>query len=357
MRSFDYTTVPDSLLATPVTNLLLAIREYRGRQALWEATRRESLESMLETAKIQSTGASNRIEGIVTTEQRLRDIVRHSSEPRSRAEEEIAGYRDVFGLIHEQHEHIPVTPGVILQLHRDLLAHTPLSFGGAWKDADNQIVNRNADGTTTVRFLPMPALLTPDAVGALCATYNEAYRAQACDPALLAARFTLDFVSIHPFNDGNGRMSRLLTVLLLERAGYSVARFVSLERMIEKSKDQYYEALAQSSAGWIDGTNDEAPFVRYLLGVVLASYRRLEETLGSARGEGRRPAAIDRVRRVFDAAPGKVTKAMVLSECPDLSEVTVKRALAELLAAGEVTKVDSGPRTGYVRRDRPGATS
>lgn len=342
-------TIPESLRSVPVTNLLLTLREYRDRQELWEVTRRESLESMLEMAKIQSTGSSNRIEGIVTTERRLLEIVRNSSEPHNRAEEEIAGYRDVLCLIHEQHDYIPVTPGVILQLHRDLLAHTPLLFGGSWKDADNQIVNRNADGTTTVRFLPMPAILTPGAVGELCSTYNAAFHAQACDPALLAARFTLDFVSIHPFNDGNGRMSRLLTVLLLERAGYFMTRYVSLERMIEDSKDQYYDALAQSSVGWIDGTNDEAPFVRYLLGMMLASYRKLEQSLRDSGGKGRRPTAIDRVRSVFEHRLGKVTKGMALSECPDLSEVTVKRVLSRLAASGEIAKVDSGPKTGYVR--------
>ena len=351
MRSFDYLSVPASLQGAGVTNLLLALREYRGRQELWSVTLGDSLEKMTETAKIQSTGASNRIEGIVTTEQRLRDIVSRSTSPRNRAEEEIAGYRDVLELIHDQHDYIPITPGVILQLHRDLLSHTPLSFGGRWKDADNQIVSRAADGTTTVLFLPTPALLTPGAIERLCSTYNEAYRLQACDPALLAARFAFDFVSIHPFNDGNGRMSRLLTVLLLERAGYAVTKYVSLERLIEESKDLYYDALARSSEGWAAGTNDEAPFVRYLLGTVLAAYRKLEGNLSTAQDRGRRPAAIDRVRRVFEAAPGKVTKSMVLSECPDLSEVTGKRALAELLAKGEISKVDAGPRTGYVRVD------
>lgn len=346
MRTFDYLTVPPSLQAPAVTNLLLEIREHRGRQALWTVTRGDELEALREGARVQSTGASNRIEGIATTERRLGDIVVRRSAPRNRAEEEIAGYRDALSLIHEQHAHIPVTPGVILQLHRDLLAHTPLSYGGSWKDADNQIVTREPDGSSTVRFQPLPALLTPDAVAALCETYNEAYRAQACDPALLAARFTFDFVSIHPFNDGNGRMSRLLTVLLLERAGYLVPRYVSIEWLIEESREQYYDALAQSSADWEAGTNDEAPFVRYLLGVILAAYRELDARMGDAT-PGRQRAA-ERVRAVFDRRVGKVTKAMVLAECPDLSEVTVKRALATLLEKGSIRKVDAGPRTGYV---------
>ena len=303
MRTFDYLTVPPALQAPAVTNLLLEIREHRGRQALWTATREDELEALREGARVQSTGASNRIEGIATTERRLGDIVVRRSAPRNRAEEEIAGYRDALSLIHEQHAYIPITPGVILQLHRDLLAHTPLSYGGAWKDADNQIVTREPDGSSTVRFQPLSALLTPDAVAALCETYNEAYRTQVCDPALLAARFTFDFVSIHPFNDGNGRMSRLLTVLLLERAGYLVPRYVSIERLIEESREQYYDALAQSSADWEAGTNDEAPFVRYLLGVILAAYRELDARMGDAT-PGRQRAA-ERVRAVFDRRAGK----------------------------------------------------
>ena len=349
MRTFDYLTVPPSLQATPVTNLLLAIREYKGRQALWTETRPDLLEDLLETAQAQSVGASNRIEGIVTTERRLEDLVTRSDSPRTRAEEEIAGYRDVLALIHEQHDYIPVTPGVILQLHRDLLAHTPLSFGGSWKDTDDQIVTRNADGSTSLRFRPTPAHLTPDAVARLCETYDDAFRSESCDPALLAARFTFDFVSIHPFNDGNGRMSRLITVLLLERAGYLVPQFISIEHLIERSRDQYYEALAQSSTGWAEGTNDEAPFVRYLLGIILAAYRELEGRMGAARPG--RERAVDRVRDVFIRHVGKVTKAMVLDECPDLSEVTVKRSLSALLADGVIRKVGAGRQTGYVRAE------
>ena len=349
MRTFNYQTVPQTLEATAVTNLLLAIREYKGKQELWFATKPETLNTLLDAAKVQSIGASNRIEGIATTEQRLHGLVLKSVQPRNRAEEEIAGYRDVLGLIHEQHDYIPINPGVILQLHRDLMAHTPFTFGGSWKDADNDIVAREADGSLSARFKPMPALLTPEAIAALCEAYNNAYQAETCDPALLAARFVFDFVSIHPFNDGNGRMSRLLTVLLLERAGYLVGRYASLEKLIEDSKDQYYDTLAQSSTGWLDGENDEAPFVRYMLGIILAAYRELEHRMGTIGSE--RSKSLDRVRAIFDQQMGKVTKAMVLAACPDLSEVTVKRALSTLVEDGTIKKVGSGKLTGYVRNE------
>ena len=349
MRTFDYLVVPRELENTKVTNLLLAIREYRGKQDLWRHAAPAVLEALLESAKIQSIGASNRIEGIVTTEKRLHGLVLENIAPRNRDEEEILGYRDVLGLIHEQHDFIPVTPGVILQLHRDLMAHAPVTFGGRWKDSDNEIVSLDAEGHTTVRFRPMPAMLTPNAVSALCETYNQAYNQEVCDPLLLAARFVFDFVSIHPFTDGNGRMSRLLTVLLMERAGYDVGRYISIEHAIEETKDQYYEALAASSSGWIEGANDEAPFVCYLLGVVLAAYRELEKRVGEV-AAGSVPTKAERVRQVFERQVGKVTKAMILDACPDVSEVTVKRALAELLREGEIEKVGSGPATGYVYR-------
>lgn len=346
MRTFDYATVPKSLGEVEITNLLLAIREYKGRQDYWRLAAPATLDALCESAKIQSIGSSNRIEGIVTTEKRLYGLVLEDITPRNRDEEEILGYRDVLGLIHEQHDFIPVTPGVILQLHRDLMGHVPVSFGGRWKDSDNEIVSRDAQGNTTVRFRPMPAALTPDAIFDLCEGYNRAYDAGVCDPLLLAARFVFDFVSIHPFIDGNGRMSRLLTVLLMERAGYEVGRYISIEHEIEKSKDQYYEALAASSQGWIEGENDEAPFVRYLLGVILGAYRKLDERMVGDRPS--KSSKSDRVRMVFEHHAGRVTKAMIREECPDISEVTVKRALSELLRTGVIKKVGSGPTTGYL---------
>ena len=347
MRTFDYTTIPASLQAPAVTNLLLEIREHKGCQAYWRVTAPRALESLRESARVQSVTSSNRIEGIVTTAQRIDGIVRHNLAPHTRAEEEIAGYRDVLALIHEQHDYIRVTPGVILQLHRELMRHTATSYGGRWKDSDTEIVTRDPDGTMTVRFRPTPALLTPDAVEQLCATYRRGIELESCDPLLLALRFSFDFVSIHPFTDGNGRMSRLLTVLLMERSDYDVGRYVSIESLIEHTKDQYYNALAASSRGWEHGENDEAPIVQYLLGVVLAAYRELEEKLAPfAQGHA---TSQDRVRAVFNRRIGKVTKAMVMEDCPDISEVTIKRALASLVRQGAIEKVGGGRSTGYVR--------
>ena len=222
MRQFDYTTVPAELEATPITNLLLSIREHKGRQLALSQVKPELLSSLMEEAKIQSTRSSNGLEGIVTTQKRLKAIMAYSAKPSSRAEEEIAGYRDVLSLIHEQHDSIPVTPSVILQLHRDLMAHTAISYGGHWKDGDNEIVSIDDQGNRFVRFRPPSALATPGLIKEACQSLNDALSRQVCDPLLISLRFIFDFVSIHPFNDGNGRMSRLLTTLLLDAKG---ARF------------------------------------------------------------------------------------------------------------------------------------
>ena len=206
------------------------MREHRGRQALYEATRPDVLESLVEVAKIQSTSASNKIENIATSDKRLRDLMAEKAEPKNRDEREIAGYRFVLDTIHERHDAVPVTPGVILQLHRDLYRFTGDSFAGRWKDSDNVIAERSASGEMVARFRPTSAAATPAAVDAICREYRAQIEAGTYDPVLVSLVFVFDFVSIHPFNDGNGRMSRLLTLLLLYRCGYTVGKYVSIEK-------------------------------------------------------------------------------------------------------------------------------
>lgn len=345
MHRFDYTVAPECLRDLEIVNMLLAIRECKGRQVALGSAKPDVLESLIEQAKYASTESSNKLEGIVTTQARLKELMVEKIRPRNRNEEEIAGYRDVLGLIHDQHDYIQVTPSVILQLHRDLMAYTGYSYGGAWKDSDNQIVARRPDGTTYVRFTPTPAALTPQAVDDLCSTYRQAVSSELFDPLLLSIRFVFDFVSIHPFNDGNGRLSRLVTVLLLERCGYGIPRYISIEKAIEQTKESYYEALAASSVGWERGENDEAPFVRYMLGVILSSYRELFARIDGAASATK----ADRVRAVFDRRIGKVTKADIREDCPDISDVTIGRELKRMLEAGEITKVGAARATGYVK--------
>ena len=263
MMTFHYTTLPATLLGPELTGFLSAIHEYRGKQDLYLATKRDILNSLLKVAEIQSTESSNRIEGICTTSKRLKDLIEEKTTPHNRDEEEIAGYRDVLRTIHENFPHIPITPNTILQLHRDLYAYHYGNRGGLWKNADNLITETNALGEQFVRFKPTPAFETPQAIEDLCRAYAHAIRAELHDPLLLMPMFILDFLSIHPFNDGNGRMSRLLTLLLLYQDSYIVGKYVSLEKIIEQNKDAYYQSLLQSSQGWYECKGDYRPFVHY----------------------------------------------------------------------------------------------
>lgn len=348
MRQFDYTAVPKGLLTQETMNLLAAVHECRGRQESDLSVGRDVLDALVEVARVQSAGASNRIEGIRTSDARLRGIMEERTDPRSRDEEEIAGYRDVLATIHEGHDYIEPTPGVILQLHRDMYRHTPLSGGGRFKDSDNEIVGIRADGSRYVRFRPVPAVATPDAVERLCAALREGLSRGGADPLLVSMEFVLDFTCVHPFGDGNGRMSRLLTLLLLYRCGYLVGKYVSVEREIERTKGDYYDALAESSAGWAEGANDPGPFVRYMLGVVLACYRYLGRRVGAVRSA--RLTKSERVEAALRGSVGKVTKADLLEACPGVSRTTVERVLAALLARGAIEKVGGGRSTGYVWR-------
>lgn len=346
MREFDYTAVPESLLTAETMNLLSAVHEARGRQSSNLSVRRDVLTALAEVARAQSTEASNRIEGVCTTDQRLRAIMANKTDLRSRDEEEIAGYRDVLRVIHESYEHISVTPGVILQLHRDMFRHTALAIGGRLKDSDNEIRGIREDGTQYVRFRPVPAVATSRTMEELCAALRRGLEAGVCDPILVDLMFVFDFTCIHPFNDGNGRMSRVLTLLLLYRSGYLVGRYISIEKEIERTKDAYYDALEASTAGWHDGSNDYGPFVRYMLGVVLAAYRDLEERVSAVREAGLSKS--ERVETILRASVGKMTKRQIAQMCPDISETTIERALKDLLDGMNIEKVGGGRGTGYI---------
>lgn len=348
MRTFDYTRIPQDLMHPDIVNMISAIHEYKGKQELYLEAKADVLETMCEVARIQSTDASNRIEGIFTSNKRLNELMAQKTEPKTRNEAEIAGYRDVLATIHDSYDYIDVKPGVILQLHRNLYRHTQSAFAGNWKDSDNAIVEFDAQGNQTVRFKPLPAIATPDAVATLCQAYDEALKKGIYDPLLLACLFTFDFICIHPFNDGNGRMSRLLTLLLLYRSGYLVGKYVSIEMEIEATKETYYETLQQSSPGWSEEENDYVPIVRYLLGVILAAYHDFEDRVQGLAVSKLTKA--ERIEAVFNRKVGKVTKADIQAECPDISQITVERTLKSLLDSGKIAKVGSGRATGYIAK-------
>ena len=233
-----------SLLLTPnIVRLLNRIHEYRGSQSTLIKLKPESLTELLDLSKIQSTEASNRIEGIFTSNHRLKSLVQDRVEPRNRNESEIAGYRDVLELINTHGQDIKLTPGVILQLHRDLYRYSYVSFGGKYKSADNVIEERDGLGNRIIRFKPMAAFETPEGIEQICKGYEAAIKDASVDPLLIISMFILDFLCIHPFNDGNGRISRILTLLLLDQNGFQIGKYASLEKQIEQTKETYYDAL------------------------------------------------------------------------------------------------------------------
>lgn len=345
MRDYDYTEKWKQLLTPDIVTMLTQIHEYKGEQNLFVEAKADILSQLMEIARIQSTEASNRIEGIHTSDERLKKLVKDKTRPRTRNEEEIAGYRDVLNMIHESHDHIPPKASIILQLHRDLYKFEGYNIGGRFKSGDNVIEEEDERGNKTVRFRPVPAWETPEAVELLCRRFQEAMDTERIDSLFLIPMFVLDFLCIHPFIDGNGRMSRLLTLLLLYRSGYIVGKYISIEKLIETTKENYYESLKMSSAGWHENENDYEPFTKYMLGVILAAYREFASrvelliTAGMSKPE--------RVERLIQDTLGTVTKAEILKKCPDISQITVQRTLAELVASRKIVKIGGGRYTKY----------
>lgn len=341
MREYDYKKIYTKLLTPEIVQLLAQIHEHKGEHA---KVQEDELTHLIEIARIQSTEASNRIEGIYTSDDRLQKLVKDKTTPRNRSEKEIAGYRDVLATIHESYDYIPVKPGMILQLHRDLYKFSGMSIGGNYKTSDNVIEEEDAQGNKHIRFQPVPAWETSMAMEKLCEAYNELCKSGQYDPLLMIPVFILDFLCIHPFNDGNGRMSRLLTLLLLYRAGYNVGKYISIEKLIERTKGAYYDDLQESSNNWHEEKNDYIPFVTYQLGVILAAYREFSDRVKVVTESTRKP---NRVRDIIKGHLGKITKAEIMQQCPDVSQTTIQRALNDLVKSGEVIKIGGGRYTSY----------
>lgn len=351
MRNFEYEKKWEKLLNPDIVALLTQIHEFKGEQTLFIEAKADTLTQLMEIAKIQSTEASNKIEGIHTTEARLKALVKDKTTPKNRNEREIAGYRDVLNTIHESHDYIPLRINIILQLHRDLYKFEGYNIGGKYKESDNIIEEEDAAGNKYVRFKPVAAWETSETMDALCDSFTKAMEKGTIDPLLLIPMFVLDFLCIHPFNDGNGRMSRLLTLLLLYRAGYIVGKYISIERLIEKTKDSYYDSLQESSVGWHEEENDYGPFVKYMLGVLVAAYREFSERVELlATGNLSKP---ERVAKLIESTYGKISKSQIMEKLPDISRITVQRTLANLLASETIIKIGGGRYTQYVwNRDK-----
>lgn len=316
------------------------IGEYRGKEALFRQQAPQVLESLRQVALIESTESSTRIEGITAPHQRIRALVQRDAVPRGRSEQEIAGYRDALKSIHVNAVNMPFTPQVVLQLHRDLYRFVP-SEGGRWKDVDNTITERRPDGAEMVRFRPIKAWRTPEAMELLHRRFDELRDTEEFEPLILVAAYVLDFLCIHPFRDGNGRMARLITLWLLYREGYEVGRYISLERIVEETKETYYDALYRSSQAWHEGEHDLVHWLEYFLGVMLLeAYRRFEERTGElATGYGAKTA---QVLAAFEKLPTVFRYADLERACPNVSRPTIKKVLRKLREQGRVDCVKQG---------------
>mgnify|MGYP000251163396 CR=1 FL=1 len=346
MRDFNFKAEYQKLLTPEVVAYLTQIHEYKGQQNLFIETKADALSNLLEVAKIQSTEASNRIEGIITTDDRLKKIVREKTMPQSRSEKEIAGYRDVLSIIHESFDVIPITQNYILQLHKILYSHMNNPLAGRTKSVQNYITATYPDGHVETLFTPLAPYETPEALDRICEEYNRVIGNMELEPLIAIPVFIHDFLCIHPFNDGNGRMSRLLTTLLLYRNGFYVGKYISLEAKIAKNKDLYYDALAQAQTGWHEGTEDVVPFIKYLLGTILAAYKDFEDRVALV--ETKLPA-LEMVRRASKNRIGRFNKQDIRELCPTLSDSSIEGALRKLVAAGELKKEGRGKNTYYFR--------
>ena len=346
MRIFDYSALKHQKWDSDILGLVAAIYKEAGKQELYLKQRPEELEKLVEIAKIQSTEASNAIEGIVTTSTRIRQLVEEKTAPRNRDEQEIAGYRDVLNLIHESFDAIPITQNFILQLHKILYSHMNNPLAGRTKNVQNYISATYPDGHTETLFTPLAPFETPGALDRICEEYNRVIGNFEVEPLLVIPVFIHDFLCIHPFNDGNGRMSRLLTTLLLYRNSFYVGKYVSLEAKIAKNKDLYYDALRQSQAGWHEGAEDKLPFIKYLLGTILAAYKDFEERVSLVEPK---LTALEAVRRATQLKIGRFTKQDIRELCPALSISSIEGALRKMVVSGELKREGSGKNTCYFR--------
>lgn len=346
MRTFNYSEIKNQKWDSEILGLVAAIYKEAGKQELYLKQRPEELEKLVEIAKIQSTEASNAIEGIVTTNTRIRQLVEDRTTPKNRDEQEIAGYRDVLNVIHDSFDIIPVSQNYILQLHKILYNHMNNPMAGKTKSVQNYISASYPDGHVETLFTPLSPFETPEALDKICEEYNRVIGNFEVEPLIAIPIFIHDFLCIHPFNDGNGRMSRLLTTLLLYRNGFYVGKYISLESKIAKNKDLYYDALRQSQYGWHEGKEDVIPFIKYLLGTILSAYKDFEDRFALI--EVKLPA-IEMVRQATMNKIGRFTKQDIHELCPSLSISSIERALRKLVDSEELKKEGAGKNTCYYR--------
>ena len=346
MMSFRDEKLKNEEVPMDIVSLIGKINEYKGKQNLYLDQSPQVLEKLKEVAVVQSTKASNSIEGIVITDKRLKEIMHDNTVPKDRSEGEIAGYRDVLNTIHTSYDAIPINSNIILQFHRDLYKFVSAE-GGKWKNQDNVIEEILPNGERHVRFKPVSAANTPAAVEELCDYLSREMKEENIEPLILIGTFILDFLSIHPFNDGNGRMARLLTLLLLYKYDYKVGRYISLEKVIAESKSSYYESLNKSSIGWHEGKHNIFVWLNYFLGTLLAAYREFEDRVGLVKNKKGNKSF--RVEKAIKSTVGKFEKEDIRNACPDVSESTINRVFKKLKEEGIIELLGKGRNAKWKR--------
>ncbi len=350
MKLFNYSKYKDVRWDNEILGYISQIHEFKGRLSNIELKNKSKVNKLVDIAKIQSTEASNKIEGIVTTSTRIKQILNNKTTPKNRDEKEILGYRDVLNIIHENYEYIPLKSSYILQLHGELYKYSEKSIGGKFKNVQNYITETKADGSSFIRFQPLEPFKTPEAMERLCEEFNITSSKFDVDPLILIPIFILDFLCIHPFNDGNGRMSRLLTLLLLYKFDYSIGKFISIEKIIEETKDKYYDALQISSIGWMENNNNPTEFIKYMLSVILKAYRDFDTRAKSLIEN--KSKALTQVQDSINTKLGKFTKSEIVALCPTLSETTIERCLKQLLNSGTIQKHGERKSTFYTKTNK-----
>lgn len=346
MKTFNYSIINERKWDSEILGLIAAIYKETGKQEMYLKQRPEELEKLVEIAKVQSTESSNAIEGIVTTNTRIKKIMDDKTTPKNRNEQEIAGYRDVLNIIHDNFDAIPITPNYILHLHKILYSHMNNPVAGKTKNVQNYISATYPDGATKILFTPLDPLETPIALESICSEFNRVIGNNELEPLIAIPTFIHDFLCIHPFNDGNGRMSRLLTTLLLYRSGFYVGKYISLEAKIAKNKDLYYDTLSEAQNGWYEGNEDIVPFIKYLLGTILSAYKDFEDRFALV--EIKLPS-LETVRRATMNKIGRFSKQDIRELCPSLSISSIEGALRKLVAEGEIKREGNGKNIKYFR--------
>lgn len=346
MRNFNYSKLKYKKWDIDILNYISKISEYKGRQDIIISQKAKVLDTLVDLAIIQSTESSNEIEGIRTTDTRIKDLVMKKVKPMNRDEEEILGYQDVLRTIHNSFEYMNIKPEVILQLHRDLYKYSSKSIGGQFKNVQNYITETKPNGESHIIFTPLAPYETYAAIEEISSSYNDELQKGDINQLILLISFVHDFLCIHPFNDGNGRMSRLLTTLLLYKNDYFIGRYISLEEKIEKTKLDYYEALDKSSKGWHEENEDKSYFIKYILATILAAYRDFETRLDIF-GEGL--TALEQVKAAIDNFYTKFTKSDIMKIVSNLSKASVENSLKTLLEEGYIERHGKGRATYYTK--------